>query len=342
MNFEALSRAYTWPLESAVLRAEPGDFRVEEALGFAPDGAGEHLWVQLEKTSLTTPQAADQLARLLSASPRQVSWSGMKDRNAVTTQWFSVHLPGPAADDLQALRGASGDSLRLLQAARHSRKLRPGTHQSNHFEIRLRHCTGVEDRLVERLQQVAVQGVPNYFGPQRFGNDQSNLQGGKRGRRARAMHLSAVRALLFNAVLDARLQQQNWCHVLPGDALQFTDGGSFFRVGEGVSADQVRVDAGELHVTGPLYAGDEAGGVTPADRLEYTVLQQFPQEQETLMKAGMKPARRALRMVPLDLRWSFGPAREVLLRFSLRSGCYATSLLRELFVLEDARGRLAA
>ncbi len=342
MRHDELACAYAWPRTPAVLRMEPADFRVVEELGFEPDGAGEHLWLQVEKTALTTPQAAREVARLLGIAPRQVSWSGLKDRNAVTVQWLSAHLPGREAAGLEELQRGAVPGLRLLRAARHGRKLRPGTHRRNHFEIRLHDCHADAALLAQRLAQVALQGVPNYFGPQRFGNEASNLETRRRGRQGRAMHLSALRALLFNAVLDARVRAGNWNRVLPGDVLQFADGNSVFVASSDGAGEQARVDAGELHVTGPLAGTGEVLASAETAQLEQQVLAGYPEPLRALERERMKPARRALRLLPEDMQWESGAAGEVRVSFSLRSGAYATVLLREVFLLDDARGREAA
>ena len=82
------------PPPAGTFRVIPEDFVVEEVLGFAPGGEGEHLWLWVEKRELTTLEVARHLARVCAVSERAVGYSGMKDRVAVTRQWFSVHLPG--------------------------------------------------------------------------------------------------------------------------------------------------------------------------------------------------------------------------------------------------------
>ncbi|HAE48086.1 MAG TPA: tRNA pseudouridine(13) synthase TruD, partial [Tistrella mobilis] len=161
----------------AVLKATPDDFRVTEVLDIALSGAGEHLWLLIEKRGLNTEEVARQLARAAGISLRNVSYAGLKDRQAVTRQWFSLQLPGRADPDFSALWN---DQLRCLEQARHQRKLQRGAHSANGFFIRLTDLVADQSQLDERLQIIAAQGVPNYFGPQRFGRDGSNLHDARR------------------------------------------------------------------------------------------------------------------------------------------------------------------
>ncbi|MEO0972501.1 MAG: tRNA pseudouridine(13) synthase TruD, partial [Pseudomonadota bacterium] len=158
-----LPYAFGPPPTTCVLRAHASDFRVDEVLGVEPDGEGEHLLLHIEKEGANTPWVSRQLARWADVAPGDVSYSGMKDRHAVTRQWFSVRLGGrgdPALDTLVI------EGVRVLATARHGRKLRRGTHAANHFELTLR---DLSDDLCSRAQQVFAAGVPNYFGAQRYG-----------------------------------------------------------------------------------------------------------------------------------------------------------------------------
>lgn len=344
MKLQAGARAGGVALAGAVMRSSPADFCVDEELGFEPDGQGEHLLLQIEKTGLTTPQAAAVLAQCAGLARRQVSWSGLKDRNAVTTQWLSLHMPGAGLPESVAPGTQPAEGLRVLRAGFHGRKLRPGTHRGNRFRIHLRDLHTAPAELEAGLSRLAAHGAPNYFGAQRFGHHGANLDltVRRRGRQARGMHLSALRAQLFNAVLDARVRAGNWCQVLPGDALQFADGHSFFVAETPDATLQARVDRGELHVTGPLHGQGDPLSQGPVRDLEAQVIAEFPAARDILEKAGMKPARRALRLFAEGLSWQLPADGEVTLEFRLRAGGFATSLLQELFDLRDAGSQEAA
>jgi tRNA pseudouridine13 synthase len=170
---KTLSYVYGVPPVSGVLRTQPEDFFVDEVLGFEPEGEGEHVLLQIEKRNTNTQWLAGQLSRFAGIPKRDVSYAGMKDRHAVTRQWFSLGLAGAAEPDWNNL---NNDNVRVLQHARHRRKLRRGTLQGNRFHLVVRHLQGELDALEARLQHIAQTGVPNYFGEQRFGHDGANLQ----------------------------------------------------------------------------------------------------------------------------------------------------------------------
>ncbi len=192
-----------------ILRAAPEDFFVDEDLGFAADGLGEHVFVRLEKRGANTDFVAKELARFAGVRPDAVSYAGMKDRHAVTRQTFSIHLPGKADPDWSALLHAE---FRVLEAVRHSRKLQRGALKGNRFRIVLRDVQGDSDAAGKVVEAICAQGVPNYFGEQRFGREAANVgkahvmfKGKRVQRHERSLLLSAARSHLFNAVLAERV-----------------------------------------------------------------------------------------------------------------------------------------
>src|SRR5690606_4866811 len=191
------------------MRVIADDFEVDEVLGFEPDGQGEHSYLRIEKRDANTEWVAQQLAAFAGVAPMAVSYSGLKDRHALTRQTLSVQLPGRPEPDWDALRV---EGVKVLSAVRHSRKLKRGTHKSNLFRIRLRELQGSRDEAEARIGQLGRLGVPNYFGEQRFGRNNENLHaaralfGGRRmSRSQRGFALSAARSWLFNAVLGRRV-----------------------------------------------------------------------------------------------------------------------------------------
>ena len=340
------SLAYAWgkPLATGRLRQHPEDFQVTEIPLLEPDGAGEHVWLWIRKCNENTHDVAGQLARFAGVHPRQVSFAGLKDRKAVTEQWFSVQLPGkqePHWEDMDS------DTLTILSHARHSRKLRRGTLKGNAFRITVRDIDGGRDALEQRLAVIAREGVPNYFGEQRFGRDGSNLQTADRlfsnprlrlSRNKRSLALSAARSLLFNQVLSARVAAANWNVPLAGDAMQLHGSHSYF-IAAAIDADlSGRVAAQDVHPTGPLHGRGENPVRDVCRELETRVLADHAGWCAGLDAAGLKQDRRALRLGVEDLSWQWGLSGELLLAFSLPAGAYATSVLREVLLNTDGGG----
>ena len=270
-----LSYAFGLPGARAVIRARPEDFEVEEALRFEPDGDGEHAFLKIRKRGLNTRKVAQTIARQAGARTDDVGYAGMKDRNAIAVQWFSIGLAGRSEPDWSALED---DSLQVLQATRHKRKLRPGQLQENFFRITLRQIDGDAEEIDSRLDRIRASGVPNYFGPQRFGRDGANLEAARelfrgdrrvRDRKLKGIFLSAARAEVFNQVLSARVAAGSWNRALPGEVLMFDDSRSRFPTAENSPGDDPRVASLELHPTGPLWgmgSPDAAGAAAAVER----------------------------------------------------------------------------
>lgn len=328
------------PLASGIIRTEPEDFRVSELPLVTPDGVGNHLWLEIEKRGANTNWVARRLAAAAGVKSRDVGFAGMKDRHGVTTQWFSIGLQEANSDDWP---NWEIEGVRVLQAQRHGRKLRRGTLAGNRFEIVLRDFDGPPAELAERVERAAATGVPNYFGPQRFGRGGSNVQkarawlehGGRIRRETRSIYLSSARSFLFNRVLSFRVEQGNWNRLLDGEIAILDGRRPIFECSLPDAELERRCVEMEIHPTGPL-AG--RGGTLPVSDAAETEDEALADEQPlvgALSAAGLDAARRALRLRPRALEVETGENR-VSLRFELPPGAYATSLLRELVNLRDA------
>ena len=307
-----------------------------EDLGLEPSGEGEHVLLSIRKRNLNTAEVAGHIARLAGVRPRDVSYAGLKDRVAITTQTFSIHLPGKAEPDWTALEG---DNLQVLDAQRHHRKLRRGALRGNHFQLRVHDFQGDAARLQQRLEQIAAGGVPNYFGSQRFGREGGNLEharalfAGQRKkvrRDKRSIWLSAARSWLFNQVLAERVRQGNWNRLLEGDVMQLAGSSSQFRAGYDANLAE-RLERQDVHVTGPL-CGRPGRALIPkgmALELEQTTLASQQVWIEGLRRFGLEQDRRALGMRVMDLQWDLQGA-DLEAEFRLGSGSYATMVMREL------------
>ncbi len=331
-------RAHGEPCGSAVLKAVAEDFQVDEVLDIPLSGEGEHLWLWVEKRNLNTEEAARRIARAAGVPLKMISYAGLKDRQALTRQWFSLHLPGKADPDLAA---AEGEGLTILQRTRHQRKLQRGAHSANGFTLRLTELRGEHVALDARLERLKAQGVPNYFGLQRFGYQGGNLHGARdfagKGelpvqRNLRSRLLSAGRSYLFNRVLAERVADGSWSQARVGDLLAFTDSRSFFPAGEAECSDP-RLAILDLHPTGPLWGegGSPAGGGILA--LERRVADGEALIANWLAQAGMKHERRILRLPIGGLSWHYPEPDILQLEFVLPTGCFATAVVRELVSL---------
>ncbi len=334
-------RAHGEPCGQAVLKATAEDFQVDEVLDIELSGAGEHLWLWVEKRGLNTEDAARRLARAAGVPLRLISYAGLKDRQALTRQWFSLHLPGKHDPDLSA---AQDDTLAILKQVRHGRKLQRGAHAANGFTLRLTQLKADQAALDQRLQAIRAQGIPNYYGAQRFGFEGGNVAHARhfaeRGelpdkRNVRSRVLSAARSFVFNRVLAERVAAGTWNQALPGDLLAFTDSRSFFAAGEAECLDP-RLAELDLHPTGPLW-GD---GASPAQggtfALEQCSAAAEPQLTAWLAQADMAHERRILRLPISGLTWHYPEPDILQLEFVLPAGCFATALVREIIELLPA------
>jgi tRNA pseudouridine13 synthase len=329
-----LPAALGGPAGRGRLRARPEDFVVEEELGFEPSGEGEHLFLRLRETGCNTAWVAGRLARWAGRPPSDVGYAGLKDRHAVTEQWFSVRCPGGRHPDLAAL---SIPGVELLGHAAHNRKLKRGALQGNRFRLRVSALQADATLLASRLDELVRRGVPNAFGPQRFGRELGNLRiaeawfgGGAVPRRAeRGFALSAARSLIFNAVLAERIAAGDWERAAAGDPVQLDGRGSWFLAEQGDAALPARLAALELHPTGPMWGRGEPPGDGPGAALERDVAARFPAFATGLAAAGLEQERRALRVRVRELQWQLG-TDSLALSFGLPAGAYATAVLREL------------
>lgn len=340
MSLPDWPRAWGEAPVTGVLRATCADFYVEEELGFEPEpGVGEHVWLWIEKEDLNTIDAAQRLARFAGLRERDISYAGLKDKRAITRQWFSLHVLNREID----WSNWSDPALRILRTLRHHRKLRRGAHRGNRFELVLREVRGDLEAFQTRLAVLAAQGVPNYFGEQRFGREGRNIDGARawvaKGcprlpRHQLSLYLSALRSYLFNQVLAERVAAFNWCAPLEGEVFMLRGKGSVF-LDDGDDALPSRLASGDVDQTGPMPG--RAAGLEPQAAVADLERQCLASEQvliDALAKAGVDAARRSLRVIPGDWHHERIGERDWRLRFSLPKGCFATGLVRELARLD--------
>ena len=337
-----LARAHGAPVLSARIRSTAEDFFVEELPGFEPSGAGEHLLLTVEKCGMNTAFAAKRIAAWAGVDESAIGYAGLKDRHAVTRQRFTVWLPKKIAPDIEALQS---DDLRVLEHVWHARKLPRGALAGNRFVLALRDVAGDRADIETRLQAIAAKGVPNYFGEQRFGRGGNNVQqavamfAGRRVKREeRGMLLSAARSELFNRVLSARVEAGTWDAALDGEVWMLDGSRSVFGPEPMTPGLQARLDAFDIHPSGPLWGEGELRSDAASREVEHAALQgdTASRLRTGLERAGLRQERRALRLRPSGLAWTWRDDGALELRFALPPGCYATTVLRELGEVADA------
>jgi tRNA pseudouridine13 synthase len=330
-----MPRAWGAPPLTGRLRAAPEDFQADEVPGFAPDGEGEHALLLMRKRGLNTEELVRLLARHAGVRPREVGYCGLKDRNAVTSQWFTIGLAGLSEPDWSELNSSQ---IQVLETHRHRRKLRRGAARGNRFRIRVTAVEGGRQAAEACLITLKKQGVPNYFGDQRFGRDYGNLERAQQlfqgtlkriKPHLRGLYLSAARSHIFNELLALRVQAGTWNCALPGDLMQLEGSRSWFPVAEPDAEIGQRLETGDIHPTGPLWGRGEIPAFAQAAELEEEIAGRFADWCRGLEGFGLKQERRALRMPVRELEWRWDD-ESLKLNFRLPGGCFATSVLREL------------
>ena len=330
-------RAHALERIAATVRAQPEDFVVEEDLGFAPAGHGQHLLVKVQKRNANTQWVARELARAAGCRAGDVGYAGLKDRRAVALQWFT--LPRGAAEG--TIRTLAGPEFTVLEAHAHTRKLPRGALAGNRFAIRLRlssacAAAAAAATLAPALELLGRRGLPNYFGPQRFGRDGANLAPGPLpppGTPARGFRLSAARSLLFNALLAERVADGTWDRLLAGDLAALEGRGSYFAVAALDEVLAARCARLEIHPTGPLWGTGLPESRDAVRALEVAAAARHAEAQALCESAGMRQERRSLRLAVHELA-CLNEGEALLLKFRLTRGGFATAVLREL--LESA------
>lgn len=342
MTTDELAYAYGMPVAAGRLRGVPEDFGVRELPGFALDGSGEHVYLKVRKRGANTDWVARQLAAFAGVAAGAVSYAGLKDRHAVTEQWFSVHLPGRADPDWSSV---NNDEYQVLEHTRHSRKLRRGALTGNAFAIVVRELSGTPAELEARWARIRADGVPNYFGEQRFGHGGGNIAAATawlagerqvRDRQQRSLYLSAARSLIFNQVLSARVRAGTWATLLAGDVAMLAGSHSIFPVAELDETLARRAAEGDVQPTGPLWGAGELMTQGAVQALEQTTAAAWPVLSAGLVRADLRQERRALRLRLGEGTLAWLDDSTLRLCFTLPAGAYATTVLRELLTVTDA------
>ena len=328
------------PTAEGLIRSCPEDFVVEEIPRLSPEGEGSHLWLWVEKRSANTDWVAKELAKAASCPSRDVGYAGLKDRHALTRQWFSVPLSDVAQENLE---NADIEGVNILESHQHTRKLKRGTLNGNRFQLKVREFKGDVDQTGERLAQIHTNGVPNYFGPQRFGHQGRNVEQGfkllkrraRLNRNKRSIYLSAMRSFLFNQVLAERVRRGDWNTIIDGDLAMLDGTQSIFPCEKPDAEIEERCQRLDIHPTGPMPGEKGTQPTAGAAEMEQAVLNNWPELLEVLIAQRVQASRRALRLFPAELEWNF-EGSELELAFVLPPGAYATTVLREIMLSREA------
>ncbi len=320
------------PGSGGQIRSVLEDFRVEELPLYLPEGSGSHAYALVEKRGLTTRDLVLALLRE-GLKEQEIGVAGLKDKYAVTRQWLSV--PNRHAAALGALENLEG--VTVLETSRHRNKLGIGHLRGNRFTVRVRN--GDAGQAAAVLAVLEAQGVPNYFGPQRFGRFGTNAVDGLKltrgetvpgGHRLKRFFLSALQSLLVNHMLSVRLERGLFDRVVLGDWAKKRETGGVFRV-EDAELESVRARTGEISATLPLYGKKVRLSESEAGVLEGLTLEHFGLGWTafTARKGSRRPSRIFLSEVALEPE-----AEGYTLHFSLQKGSFATSVLREIMKVE--------
>ena len=353
------------PIKQALYKAKPEDFVVNERLEVDFTGEGEHLWLHIKKSGINTAYLAKLLSEWANIPLRDVGYSGLKDRQALTTQWFSLRLPKKQKpdSDFAPVDIKEHETVKIIAEHWHNKKLNRGTHNANQFVITLRDIEFAKDQTLgdkssveQHLQTISKTGVPNYFGPQRFGFGGNNIREAlnlfarplkstssakKKNKRKSAlreqnsMELSAARSLIFNQILAARVQDGSWNTGLNGEVFNLNGSGSIFASEHMDETLQARLASGDIHPTAAMWGAGNNKVAGEAAELENTVVQQdalLAALATGLEQRDVKAQHRALRLPIEALSWEWLDASDsneqaLILSFTLTTGSFATSIL---------------
>ena len=352
------------PLKQATYKSYPEDFVVNEIMALDFTNEGEHLWLHIQKVGMNTAYLAKLLSEWANIPLRDVGYSGLKDRHALTTQWFSLRIPKKQLPptDFAPIDLGDNESVQILAQHWHNKKLNRGAHRANQFVITLRDIQFVDDLIVadkkqlveQHLRHISQQGVPNYFGPQRFGHSGNNIQEvlrlfaqpvqnqssmykkSKRKRAPREQHtmaLSAARSLIFNEILALRVRDGSWNTGLTGEVFNLDGSGSIFTSEQIDDTLRARLTSGDIHPTAVLWGLNNDKVAATAAQLETKVVQNNPlltQLATGLEQRDIKAQRRALRLPIEALSWQWTNEQTLVLNFTLTTGSFATSVLASL------------
>lgn len=327
------------------------DFIVTEIPLYEFSGEGEHLVLKVRKKELTTWEMILRLAKHLGIDKREIGYAGLKDKHAMTVQYISI-----LAKNEEKLSSFDDEYIKILDTTRHNNKIRTGHLKGNRFDVRLKKVLGVSrDKLDSSLEWIAQNGVPNYFGSQRFGIEGDNYLKGKaiidkklkmKDRKMRDFLISAYQSHLFNAWLSKRVEisllagefeqkecegilgvaegtfegikgQKNFFKLLKGDQMMHYPHGKLFEV-EDIAKESARFSTRDISPTGLL----------SGKRATHAASSAFVFEEPFVEPIDADGSRRYAWIWVEDIKKKYiAEKAHYELSFTLPKGCYATNVL---------------
>ncbi|MBF0263776.1 MAG: tRNA pseudouridine(13) synthase TruD [Gammaproteobacteria bacterium] len=344
-NFDInnLNTAYNGPRPSVLFKQSANDFIVTENISFEPENRGTHAFLKIQKKSTNTQWVIKELAKFCQVPEKSIGYAGLKDRHAITTQWFSVNLEGITEPDWDKF---NVDNIEIIEHCYHPRKLKIGTIDSNHFIIRLKNVSPEHLDTVEKIQsQIQSNGFANYFGEQRFGIDEQNIVKARKWfngqykvkqKSKKSLYLSAARSMLFNTFLSSRIEQFGFNQLINGEVMLLDGNRSFFTAEKITDEIRHRFLQGDIHPSLCLWGQGEPASASELKTFELAQAEQASFWAKHLIDKGLKQDRRAIRVIPKELKSQYIESKQTYqLEFLLPSGSYATMLLREMFYLQQ-------
>ena len=334
-----------------IFNPSPRDFTVEEVPLYDFSGEGEHLVLKIRKKELTTWEMLDILSTHLGIRRRDIGYAGLKDKHAMTIQYISI-----MAIHESKLEDFSHPQIKILDRVRHANKIRIGHLKGNRFHLRFKKVLGVQKEMLDSvLAWVKRNGVPNYFGYQRFGMHGDNWQEGQkilsgelkmRDRKNREFLISAYQSYLFNHWLSKRIEicrlleefteseaeqvmqlpsgtlqhtkkQKGFFKILEGDVLMHYPYGRVFYA-EDPMVESERFDERDLSPTG-LIPGKKAKLAEGAAREIERLFDEEMRESGSRRYAWIFPTHIQSKHIPEKAHYE--------LEFFLPKGCYATNVV---------------
>ena len=346
LDFNSLFPTINKISATGIIRTKPQDFKVTELNDIELSGAGEHLWLYIEKIDSNTDWVAKQLSNVCQTPRRQVGFAGLKDRHAVTQQWFSIQLP--KISDIEKIQSALPDAINIIDHGKHSKKIKVGQLNYNQFEIVIRNIKSNDkndnrnnkrQQIEKNIQNIKDDGVPNYFGPQRFGHDMGNIQKAQdwfsgsykvKTKNLKSILISTARSHIFNTIVAQRINEKTWDTAITGDILQLNKSHSWFAASD-ASATEIaeRLKVFDIHLTAAMWGEDQTQSTESCAILEKQIAALFPIYQQGFEKFRLKQDRRAMRICPIDLEHEW-INDNLKLTFKLLPGAYATGIIREI------------
>lgn len=325
--------AASLPGIGGAIKSIPEHFAVEEILPYTACGEGEHVYVTFRRAGWNTADIARSMQKKLRLAPSDVGWGGRKDKTAVVVQTFSLRLGLDYA--LADVEKALADlPIQILALDRHRNKIKTGHVAANRFTVIV---SRPEPDALPRAQAIADHlrqtGVPNFYGPQRFGYKMQNIQRGfalfapGKKRFKDAFMVSVVQSALFNIWLKQRMENGRYRELLSGDIVKKTDTGGMFTI-EDPAVESPRFTAGAIVYTGPIYGFKMKTPTQAAAEWETTLLAHFNLTPEDFRAFRAQGSRREaiLHLTDLEISEADDGLR---FTFTLPSGAYATTVLRE-------------